>query len=149
MIAVARAYLGTFLGGMLFAMLFAAGVMSLDRSAPFEVLSVEPARVRPGEIVTIRAKVRRDTARGCAASFSRYLFDSASVRFDLGDASLSAAGIHSLERRTPGELIVTAMVPSIAARGPATIETQLEYVCNVAHRVWPITVITTLPFDIL
>ena len=149
MITAIQTHSGTFLGGALFMVLCVAGAMSLDRQPPFEVLSVTPAFARPGETVVIIASVRRDVARNCSATFSRFIFDSKAARFELGNANATADTIRRMERRSPGMLTVAALIPLVAAPGPAVVETAIEYQCNVMHAIWPIAVTATLPFTIL
>jgi hypothetical protein len=125
------------------------GVLLWDRNPPFEVIDVYPAVAYPGDFVQITAKVRRDTGRHCDAEFSRYIFDADGSRFDLGQSLASASFIRALEERKPGELTVTVQVPAAAQPGPATLDTVLEYRCNITHSWWPIHVETSLPFEIL
>ncbi len=120
-----------------------------DRSPPFAVLSVEPSAASPGEFVTIKAKVRRDTDRACNAEFSRYLFDASGARFDMGHAITSAEMISSIERMNPGGLTIKFQVPPSAAPGAALLQTVLDYKCNRTHNVWPITVTADMPFTVL
>lgn len=129
--------------------LITAVAMAFDRKPPFEVLSVAPAYAVAGESVTIRATVRRDTDRRCSADFTRYLFASDGQRFDLGSSSASVDIIRDLDRRTPGETVVSFTVPSSMPSGPAALVTSLEYRCNRVHTLWPIEVTTTFPFEVL
>lgn len=134
---------------VLWAGIFSFTWMSMDRQPPFAVLSVEPAAARPGQFVTIRAKVRRDAHRQCSAAFSRYVFDAAGARFDLGRSFASSETIADMEQRTPGAVRVTFLVPVSMESGPAALVTDLEYECNRAHRLWPIHTRTVLPFEVL
>ena len=120
-----------------------------DRSAPFAILSVEPAAARPGEMVVIRARVWRDTSRNCSASMSRSVFDAHRTRYDYPMMKFSDAVIDSMERATPGELLVSVMVPPGAAAGPADLVSVLEYSCNQVHALWPVEVTTVMPFTVL
>ena len=122
---------------------------AIDREPPFAVLSVMPAEARPGEYITIEAKVRRDTWRKCDAEFSRYLHDASGARFDLGHSITSAEMIGKLESASPGVLRVSVLLPASMAPGPANLETVLDYYCNKVHRWIPITVTTDLPFLVL
>jgi hypothetical protein len=120
-----------------------------DREAPFQIISVEPASARSGEYVTIRATVRRDVSRKCAADFSRYIFASNGARFDLGRHHASPELIQEVAKMNPTGLSVSVMVPEGAETGPARLVTALEYECNKVHALWPIEVTTVLPFTIL
>jgi hypothetical protein len=121
-----------------------------DREAPFQIISVEPAEARAGDVVTIRATVRRDVSRKCAADFSRYIFTNNGARFDLGKPThASPEMIEDMERRNPHRLSVSVLVPEGAQAGPARLITALEYECNKVHALWPIEVTTVLPFTIL
>ena len=122
---------------------------AMDREPPFAVLSVEPAAAKIGETVMIKAKVRRDVSRHCAADFTRYVFDVNDVRFFIDDGRASSDMIDRMEKRTPGELKVAFVVPNVANPGPATLETVLHYQCNRIHKIWPIEVTTTMPFTVL
>lgn len=129
--------------------LISLAVLLLDRNPPFEVTDVYPSSARPGEFVTIQARVHRDSDRHCDAEFSRYLFDSSGTRFDLGQSLASASFIAALEAKSPGLLTVTVQVPSAAQPGLASLDTVLEYRCNITHSWWPIHVETSLPFEIM
>lgn len=120
-----------------------------DRKEPFQILSVEPAAARPGEMVTIRARVWRDGERNCSAVMSRSVFDAQSVRWDYPLTRFSDAMIDAMDAATPGELRVSVMVPPGAAVGTANLVSVLEYRCNRVHALWPIEVTTTMPFDVL
>lgn len=122
---------------------------AMDRDPPFAVVSVLPAQARPGEYVTLQATVRRDVDRRCSADFSRYLYDSAGSRFDLGRSSASAEMIDSLERTSPGFLKVSIKLPEVMEPGQADMQTVLAYRCNKVHTIWPIEVTTDIPFLVL
>ena len=122
---------------------------AMDREPPFAVLSVTPAEAKPGEYVTIEARVRRDTWRKCDAEFSRYLHDATGARFDLGHSIASAEMIGKMDAAFPGVLRVSVLLPQSMAPGPANLETVLDYFCNKVHRAFPITVTTDLPFLVL
>ena len=129
--------------------LITAVAMAFDRKPPFVVLTVAPAYASPGQSVTIHATVKRDLSRRCSASFARYLYASDGSRRDLGGSAASAETISDLERRSPGELVVSFAVPADMPPGPAALVTSLEYRCNRVHSLWPIEVTTTFPFEVL
>ena len=124
-------------------------IWSLDRHPPFEVLAAAPAMVAPGQTVNLVADVRRDTDRGCSARFTRHIYDGAGSRHDLeGVQIINSDGIIDIERRTPGQLHVSLRVPSSATPGGASLVTNLDYTCNPLHGLWPIHVVTEIPFTI-
>jgi hypothetical protein len=121
-----------------------------DREPPFEVISVAPVSARVGDPVTLRATVRRDSRRDCEARFSRYLYDSQFVRFDLeGEQRATDRMIDAIERRTPGQLMLSFIVPAGMSTGPAVLQTELQYRCNPVHMIAPISVTTQMPFTVL
>lgn len=120
-----------------------------DREPPFAVISVDPAYARAGEVVTIKAKVRRDVDRNCNAVYSRYVFDASGSRYDVGHAIVSAEMISAMDRKMPGALAISLPVPPSAAPGPALLQTVLDYKCNRTHNFFPITVTTDMPFTVL
>lgn len=120
-----------------------------DRAPPFAVLHTEPAQAMPGDHIVVRATVRRDSSRNCSAEFSRYLFDSAGTRFDLGHAIASSDMIATMDRQSPGRLAVSFRIPPPAEPGPARLRTVLEYTCNRTHKIMPIVVTTEMPLTVL
>ena len=94
-------------------------VQASDRREPFQILSVEPAAARPGDMVTIRAKVWRDQSRNCSAVMSRSVLDAQAVRWDYPLTRFSDAMIDRMESLAPGELRVSIVVPSSASAGRA------------------------------
>ena len=124
-------------------------VQAADRQEPFHIISVEPAFAKPGEVVTIRARVWRDTSRNCSAVMSRSVFDAQHVRWDYPLTRFSDAMIDRMESAAPGELRVSVVVPSSASAGTAQLVSVLEYRCNRVHALWPIEVTTVMPFTVL
>lgn len=122
---------------------------AFDREPPFEVLSVEPAMARPGEVIHIRAAVRRDSSRMCSAEMTQYIFDASKRRFDLGSSVASAELIRDIEAQTPGQMLLTMIVPLGMAPGDADLTSVLYYRCNKVHALWPIEVTTHVPFVVL
>lgn len=131
----------------------------MDRAPPFTLVSVSPAAARPGEIVTIRAVVRREIDRGCDAEFSRYMFamtggpggvDTVETRFVLGTSIAPHNMIAMMERSWPNGLVISERIPESVVPGPAKITADINYYCNKAHRLaWPIPVHIELPFTVL
>lgn len=129
--------------------LLAVAWFALDRDAPFEVYAVEPAQARPGEIITIRANVRRDVDRYCSADMTQFIMDSEKKRFDLGISHASADLITELDRQAPGKLILTMRLPVAMAYGEADLYSSISYRCNKVHALWPIEVTTQIPFMVV
>ena len=131
------------------------GVM--DRTPPSTLVSVEPASARAGEIITIRAKIKRDLTRECDAEFSRYIFgltagafpQPVEARFVLGTQTASADMIRMMDATWPDGLIVSERLPFELMPGPARLIADITYRCNKGHSLWPVTVNMTLPFTVL
>lgn len=130
----------------------------MDRDPPFALLSVQPASARPGDMVTIKASVRRDVERECDAEFSRYMWGLTpgpdlgkpiETRHILGTSFAPHEMIAMMERTWPGGLVISERVPDTLLPGPAKITADIQYVCNKAHRLWPITVHMEMPFTIV
>jgi hypothetical protein len=124
-------------------------VQAADRDPPFQLLEVNPASARAGDVVTITARVWRDPDRRCSAEMSRSVFDSQHVRWDYPTAAFSASLIESMEQRSPSELRVSVVVPPNAAIGTAELISMLQYRCNRVHALWPIEVTTVMPFEVI
>jgi hypothetical protein len=124
-------------------------IWSFDRHPPFEILSSDLAAATPGRALFISATVRRDIARKCSASYSRTIIDSNSFRYDIpGTQSASSRLIKQLDSMHTGRMSVSIVLPDEISPGPATLVTSLEYVCNPIHRVFPIEVLTIIPFRV-
>jgi hypothetical protein len=119
-----------------------------DRDPPFQILSVEPAHARPGEVVIINARVWRDNSRNCSATMSRSMFDSSLARYDYPVAVFSDQLIDAMETKTPGQMRVALVVSAQATPGPADLVSVLAYRCNRVHAFWPIEVTTHMPFEV-
>lgn len=120
-----------------------------DREVPYHVVSVEPAFGRAGERIVIHAAVQRDMTRRCDLTLSRQIIDAHGVGHSSDSDYLSADVRAEMERRTPGEAHIAFTIPSNAAPGPAVLYTSREYRCNKVHHVWPITLVTAMPFTVL
>jgi hypothetical protein len=131
-------------------------VGALDRRAPFAVLPHEPVLVQAGHWSSISVPVYRDLSRRCDASYSRFLFDSANSRVDLSSGFVPWEQIQAMDDRTPGRLLITIPVPPIEAPGvkggikpgPGRLASDLEYVCNKGHVLFPVKVHTDILLDI-
>ena len=124
---------------------------SLDRKPPFALLSAEVNTPRPGERLIMAAKVRRDIHRDCSVVFSRYLFDSIGVRYDLsGQQVMGPDAIRNMNALAPGELNLIVPIPETFRPGVAVFSTVLEYRCNpLQDLVRPIHVQMHVPFEVL
>lgn len=135
-----------------FAMIVGGVVLSaLDREPPFSIEQHDPISAKAGNWVAIDVPVTRDLTRRCDVEFDRYLFDSKGRRFDLGvGATASDKMIRQIEARSPGRMQINMQVPPVATPenpggvrpGAAEMVTELRYVCNKGHRIWPINVQT-------
>lgn len=133
----------------IFAALLIFIVQAMDREPPFAVLQVYPAQAKPGDTITLNAEVWRDPQRQCSAVMGRSVFDSKGARWDYPLATFSAASISRMESATPGRMSVSLVVPPGAAPGTAELLSVLEYKCNQAHVLWPISVTTHMTFTVL
>ena len=126
-------------------------VWMADRHPPFEMLSATVNAPRPGEILRLDARVRRDLGRDCAVEFSRYLFDRYSTRYEgAGPQLMTAQGIRDMDAGYPGGLRVNMLVPVGFPPGPARMVTLLQYRCNPLQDIMrPIEVVMTVPFEVM
>lgn len=126
------------------------GYWAVDRSSPFQLKDYTVFNAGRGQTMFIDADVQRDTARACAVTFSRYLFDSKLIRHELGGGQyMSAAALKDMDATLPGRLRLAIQVPPGAALGPASLITALEYNCNPVHTVWPIEVLMKMNVEVL
>ena len=126
-------------------------VWAMDRSPPFALLSFKVNSPQPGQLLTVEAKVRRDLDRECSVYFSRYLFDSIGVRYDLtGPQMMSPSAIRQMDSLAPGELNLILPVPTTFRPGPAVFSTVLEYRCNpLQDLIRPIYVQMHIAFEVM
>ena len=148
-----RVLTGSVILGLAFFIAFAAQLVwwSLDRTAPFELVSYVAPSARPGDTITIRAKVHRNLTKSCSVLFSRSFFDSAGTRFELTDGAqlMNHASLQVMNDRTPDALYVSIKVPLWAAPGSAIILTTLDYQCNPMHQLYPISVVMVLNMEVI
>lgn len=123
---------------------------AMDRLPPLRLLSYEPGlEAKAGSYLKVSAKVWRDISRNCDLQLERFIFaDSGRARYEVASYTVPDSVIYSTEVSTPGELHYVMYVPEFAEPGPALIHTVLEYRCNKVHNVWPIVVVTEIPFTI-
>lgn len=126
-----------------------SGAWLLDRDAPFTLGHVTVRNAAPGGYVMLSAPVKRDH-RGCSLAFSRFMMDSQNVRFDIsGTQRMNKEALRATEAISPDLWQVAFEVPFGAATGPAKVLTAIAYTCNPLHTVWPIDVVTEIPFVVL
>lgn len=125
-------------------------VWATDRRPPFALISAQVNTPRPGEQLRVAAKVRRDLERDCSVAFSRYLFDSVGVSYDLaGPQMMSPTALRQMDALAPGELNLNIRVPETFRPGSAVFSTILEYRCNPLQDVLrPIYVQMHIPFEV-
>lgn len=135
---------------VIFAGLVQVVVWSIDRRPPFAIVAVQPAGGKPGSSIVIDASVRRDRSRQCSARFTRQIYDSAGVRYDMeGDQLATAAMVDRAEKMAPGRLLLSIDIPPSVRPGSAVMLTSLAYVCNPVQVLWPIEVTSAIPFEVL
>lgn len=123
---------------------------ALDRKAPFSIVAVSPASGRPGSTILLDVAVKRDISRPCSARFTRQIYDSRGVRYDMeGDQLATSAAVSRSEKMSPGRLLLAIDVPPSAQPGGAVMLTSLAYTCNPVQVLWPIEVTTAIPFEVL
>lgn len=122
-----------------------------DRTPPFEVVGAkEPPATKAGNVVMIIKEVRRDTVgRNCSVEFARYLVDAKGAMHSYDAGYLSAENRRRMSAQV-GPYVKTALeVPATAAAGRVTLYTDLTYVCNPIHSLWPIRVSDHISFEVL
>jgi hypothetical protein len=137
------------LRGILATLVVGTVFLAFDRAPPFAVLLPDypPPVVAPGGAVVLRANVRRDIDRNCAATMYRRMHF-AEGRRELPTEYFSAAEIAIQEVRTPGRMAPAIDIPGWAPEGRGDLIATLHYRCgsNPWHMIWPIEVVTTMPF---
>ena len=121
---------------------------ALDRAPPFAVLTHKPIVVRAGTMGAINVPVWRDLDRHCDATLDRYIFDATGRRFDvLSGVNYPDSLIRKIAADSPGRLVLGVPFPPLQTNGdggivpgPARLVSQLLYVCNKGHYIWPIQV---------
>lgn len=115
------------------------GYWASDSYVPFSVTGPsEHTKAVPGESVTIKVPVKRDVTKKCSVLFSRYMYDSDGTYHDLMATRFqSYSGILKLNEINPNQVKFSFTVPEDATPGPATVITQLAYMCNPLQSIWP------------
>lgn len=120
-----------------------------DRAPPFVMEGYRINPVKRGGVFPMELIVRRDVTRGCSVEFSRYMFDSRGFRYSLGEQQvMGAEGIARMEALYPGRLKLLIPIPESMAPGMAKYMTDLSYICNPTHFVWPIRVLMEVDFEV-
>lgn len=85
---------------------------ALDRRPPFETISVTAQPVRPGGILLIDGKVRRDLDRDCSIVASRYMLDARGTRHEImGLTTMTPEALRKMDAAAPGEVHLGAANP--------------------------------------
>lgn len=124
---------------------------ALDRSPPFETISVTAQPVRPGGILLIDGKVRRDLDRDCSIVASRYMIDSHGTRHEImGLTTMTPEALRKMDAMAPGEVHMALRIPDYVPSGRAQMVTALAYSCNpLQDIVRPVNVEMIAPFEVL
>lgn len=124
---------------------------SFSRQVPFEMISYEIKPAKAGEYTTAVAVVERDIERQCSALFSRALYDSAGVRYELtnGAQLMNAKSLEEYNIYRPNSLSFSIHIPKEASAGSANVVTTIDYTCNPIHQFYPIPLVLTMHMDIL
>jgi len=114
------------------------GVWLLDNKAPLVVTGPpQYSQAKPGSLVKLKVPVVRE--RYCSVLISRYLLDNNGTYYDLmATRFLSEDSLIQLAEGTPNHVEFSFEVPSNIALGPATVVTQLAYMCNPLQAIWPL-----------
>ena len=114
------------------------GVWLLDNKDPLVVTGpAQYERAVPGAHVKIKVPVTR--TRYCNVLISRYMLDSEGTYYDLmATRFLSEDSLTQLAEGTPYHAEFSFAVPSNVVPGPATVVTQLAYMCNPLQAIWPL-----------
>lgn len=124
---------------------------SVDRKPPFELVSYNDITVVPGSSLVAHEVVRRDVERNCSVSFARYTMDSRKVKGNESPTTfMNARAITNLSL-TMGldHLDITYPISDDMPVGQASLITVLDYRCNPLHMIWPIQVVTVVPFNVI
>lgn len=125
------------------------GYYAADRKPPFEVLEVYPAAARAGEMVTVRARVRRDVHRECSAQYSRSFIGTNGIGADIASGSASAEMLAVVNSMSPDAWAYEFKLPEKAMPGRGGLVNVFNYSCNKVHRVFPIEVTFLAPVTVL
>lgn len=126
-------------------------IMHLQRDPPFRLVDYATPAGRPGDAVTFRAQVWRDLSRNCSVVMARSWYHSNGVRTDLPDKRQSHQDIDDQEKKTPGRMAPSVVIPVDANPDhPAFLVSTLFYECNQAH-AWfgPVVVRTVMEARVL
>ena len=114
------------------------GVWLLDNKDPLIVTGpAQQAVAVAGSEMKLKVPVIRQ--RLCNVLISRYMLDNAGTYYDLmATRFLSEEGLTHLAEGTPNHVEFSFHVPDNAVPGPATVVTQLAYMCNPLQAIWPL-----------
>ena len=123
---------------------------SLDYMPPFALFDYTSNPAKPGEVLTIKANVRRDLDRRCSVHYSRSFFDSLGTRFDMtSEQFMNAGALDELNKKMPDKLVLTLAVPRYAAAGKGVVMVVLDYKCNPLQAHYPISMILMMNVEVL
>lgn len=130
---------------------FMSAIWVSDRKPPFVVKTsvVVPPSV-PGGPLLVEGDVERDIGRDCNLETHHWIEDSRGYRHYLPEVIIPSESIRRLEESiSPGRTKFSAQIPSTISLGKAIYHAENRYVCNPMHVVWPISVITRIPFEVV
>lgn len=123
---------------------------AMDRKSPFIVMDgyiTPPAH--PGGVLRINGKVKRDLSRDCDLEVTQWIEDSNGYRHYLSPVAMRSESIRKLEEFSPGETHYAAPIPPTVHPGYAIYHAESRYSCNPVHELWPITILTRIPFEVV
>lgn len=122
---------------------------AINRTPPFTVLEgrIIPPAI-PGGVLRIDGVVKRDLSRDCDLEVTQWVEESAGYRHYLNPVAMRAESIRKLEEISPGRTQYAAAIPPTVKPGPAVYHAESRYTCNPVHLLWPISIITRIPFNV-
>ena len=114
------------------------GVWLYDNKPPLVVTGpAQYTQATPGVLIKLKVPVVRH--RYCNVLISRYMLDSQGTYYDLmATRFLSEDSLVQLANGTPNHIEFSFEIPRNIALGPATVVTQLAYMCNPLQAIWPL-----------
>jgi hypothetical protein len=134
---------------VIFLALFQVALWAADRRPPFTVLegTIVPPTVAGG-VLRIEGKVIRDLTRNCNLFVTQWVEDRVGFRHYLASVEMQAESIRKLEEISPGLTRYAPALPPGIPAGSAVYHAESQYACNPVHALWPITIITRIPFTV-
>lgn len=125
-------------------------IWAFDRDPPFLVKAagITPPSY-PGGPLLVQGDVERDISRDCNLETHHWIEDSRGYRHYLPVVVIPAESIRRLEQEiSPGRTAFSAVIPLTITLGKAVYHAENRYICNPVHLIWPISVITRIPFEV-